>query len=137
MPASSWGPPGVKSRMSYQARMRMPLLIVTARTGACGKTKRTAGLGGNLQLRHDRHEVVAVGAEAMQPDDGGRRRRGGRQHDSIRGFLLQQLRYFQLRGLPAASHAIAVARRLWRVASCFASVIHSTYSRCCEGLKAA
>src|SRR5688500_9590879 len=30
--------------MSYQARMRMPLLIVTGRTGACGKTKRTGCL---------------------------------------------------------------------------------------------
>ena len=28
--------------MSYQARMRMPWLIVTGRTGACGKMKRTA-----------------------------------------------------------------------------------------------
>ena len=33
--------------MSYHARMRMPLLIVTARTGACGKTKRTATAGGS------------------------------------------------------------------------------------------
>src|SRR5262245_54598264 len=43
MPASSSGPPP-NWKMSYHARMRMPLLIVTARTGACGKTKRT-GLG--------------------------------------------------------------------------------------------
>jgi hypothetical protein len=27
--------------MSYQARMRMPWLMVTGRIGACGKTKRT------------------------------------------------------------------------------------------------
>jgi hypothetical protein len=29
--------------MSYQARIDMPLLIVTGRTGACGNTKRNAG----------------------------------------------------------------------------------------------
>src|SRR6185437_12608536 len=29
--------------MSYQARIDMPLLIVTGRTGACGNTKRSAG----------------------------------------------------------------------------------------------
>src|SRR6267378_7746988 len=33
------------SVMSYQARMRMPPLIVTGWTGACGKTKRIAALG--------------------------------------------------------------------------------------------
>jgi hypothetical protein len=35
-----------KSLMSYQARMRMPLLIVTGCTGACGNTKRNAGQPG-------------------------------------------------------------------------------------------
>src|SRR5690606_24859895 len=39
-PASS---SALKLRMSYQARMRMPLLMVTARIGACGNTKRKAG----------------------------------------------------------------------------------------------
>src|SRR3981081_713445 len=33
------------SVMSYHARIRMPPLIVTGRTGACGKTKRIADLG--------------------------------------------------------------------------------------------
>src|SRR5882762_3792250 len=33
------------SAMSYHARMRMPPLIVTGRTGACGNTKRIAALG--------------------------------------------------------------------------------------------
>jgi len=33
------------SVMSYHARIRMPPLIVTGRTGACGKTKRIAALG--------------------------------------------------------------------------------------------
>jgi len=33
-----FGPPP-NWRMSYQARMRMPWLIVTGRTGACGNTK--------------------------------------------------------------------------------------------------
>src|SRR5688500_266985 len=42
-PASSWRWAISRPRMSYQARICMPLLIVTARTGACGKTKRTAG----------------------------------------------------------------------------------------------
>src|SRR5688572_3984980 len=41
IPASSSGPPP-NWKMSYQARMRMPLLIVTGRIGACGNTKRTA-----------------------------------------------------------------------------------------------
>src|SRR5690606_31135756 len=36
--------------------------------------------------------------------------------------------YFQLRRLPSAIHSIAVASRLSRVASVFASVIHSMYS---------
>ena len=37
--------------------------------------------------------------------------------------------YFQLRDFPSAIHSIACARRFCRVASCLASVIHSTYSR--------
>jgi hypothetical protein len=41
------------------------------------------------------------------------------QHDS----------YFQFRRLPSLSHSIAVAMRFCRVASCFASAIHSRYSR--------
>jgi hypothetical protein len=32
--------------MSYHARIAMPLLIVTDRTGACGNTKRRAGQSG-------------------------------------------------------------------------------------------
>jgi len=40
IPASSSRPPP-NWKMSYQARMRMPLLMVTGRIGACGKTKRT------------------------------------------------------------------------------------------------
>ena len=42
--------------------------------------------------------------------------------------------YFQLCGLPSAIHSIAVSRRLVRVASVFASVIHSMYSRLLLGL---
>ena len=44
--------------------------------------------------------------------------------------------YFQLRGLPSAIHSIAWATRRFRVASVFASVIHSRYSRRWLGLKA-
>ena len=55
----------------------MPPLIVTGRTGACGNTKRIAGHSGPQQLGHDRREVVAVGAQAMQPDDGPDRARAG------------------------------------------------------------
>ena len=44
IPASSSGPPPI-CRMSYQARMRMPMLMVTGRCGAFGKMKRT-GLRG-------------------------------------------------------------------------------------------
>src|SRR5712692_92031 len=40
MPFSSSAPPP-NWKMSYQARMRMPWLMVTGRTGACGNTKRT------------------------------------------------------------------------------------------------
>ena len=65
MPASSSGPPP-NWKMSYHARMRMPWLMVTGRIGACGKTKRTGLV--QAQLRHDRLEVVAVGAQAVQPD---------------------------------------------------------------------
>src|SRR5713226_41781 len=36
------------SVMSYQARMRMPPLIVTGCTGACGKTKRIANWGSRI-----------------------------------------------------------------------------------------
>src|SRR4249919_2543780 len=41
----------------------------------------------------------------------------------------QQFIYFQLRGLPSASHSIACASRFRRVSSRLASVIQSTYSR--------
>src|SRR6266481_1757286 len=37
--------------------------------------------------------------------------------------------YFQFRGLPSDSHSRVIARRRARVSACFASVIHSTYSR--------
>src|SRR5262245_62729680 len=37
--------------------------------------------------------------------------------------------YFQFRGLPSVSHSMVVVSRRARVSSCFASVIHSTYSR--------
>jgi hypothetical protein len=40
--------------------------------------------------------------------------------------------YFQFLVLPSASHAIAVATRFSRVASVFASLIHSMYSRWCH-----
>jgi hypothetical protein len=46
-----------------------------------------ARVRGQLQLRHDRHEVVPVGTEAVQPDHAGRGLRRGRQDDGIRGFL--------------------------------------------------
>ncbi len=48
MPASSARPSAVSVLMSYQARMRMPMLSVTGRTRACGNTKRTASAGGNF-----------------------------------------------------------------------------------------
>ena len=54
--------------MSYQARIDIPLLIVTGCTGACGKTNRI-GAARQVELADDRHEVAAVGAEAVQPDD--------------------------------------------------------------------
>src|SRR5690606_29168880 len=45
-PASSARFSMLRSRMSYQARMGTPPLMVTGRTGACGKTKRRAGQPG-------------------------------------------------------------------------------------------
>src|SRR5262245_9150648 len=47
-PASSARPSAVSVLMSYQARMRMPMLSVTGRTGACGNTKRIPGFGGSF-----------------------------------------------------------------------------------------
>ncbi len=52
--------------------MRMPLLIVTGRTGACGNTKRTAAAGGKASSGTIGHEIVAVGTEPVQPDHAGR-----------------------------------------------------------------
>lgn len=44
--------------------------------------------------------------------------------------------YFQFRCLPSAIHPTAVASRVSRVSSVLAPVIHSTYSRCADGLNA-
>ena len=55
----------------------MPPLTVIGRLGACGNTKRIGGQSGGDQFRHDRHEIVAVGAEAVQPDHGETRIRSG------------------------------------------------------------
>ena len=41
---------------------------------------------GQLQLRHDRHEVVAVGAQAVQPDHGGLGLAGGLKRHGVFGF---------------------------------------------------
>ena len=68
--------------MSYHARIGMPLLIVTGRTGACGNTKRIGSVRRQPHLLDDRHEVVAVGAEAVQPDDGGVGTRAGFELDA-------------------------------------------------------
>ena len=68
-PASSSPIDRSKLRMSYQARMRMPPLTVTGLTGAFGNTKRHAR-SPRQQLGNDGLEVVGVGAEAVQPDDG-------------------------------------------------------------------
>jgi hypothetical protein len=48
---------------------------------------------GQVQLAHDRHEVVAVGAQAVQPDDGNLRIVGGVDRD-----VFQQLAH----GLPCS-----------------------------------
>ena len=44
--------------------------MVTGRTGACGNTKRNCRHAVLEQLGHQRFEVVAIGAEAVHPDDG-------------------------------------------------------------------
>ena len=48
IPGSSARPSAVSVLMSYQARMRMPMLSVTGLTGACGNTKRRPGAGGSF-----------------------------------------------------------------------------------------
>src|SRR5450830_1346692 len=48
----------------------------------------------------------------------------------------QHFAYFQFLAFPSASHSTACAIRFSRVASVFASVIHSTYSRLKLGLPA-
>src|SRR5262249_50833395 len=72
-------------------------------------------------------------------DDPGHARPSSTGPELIRRFPCrassQQRAYFQCRDLPSAIHSIAWARRRWRVSSVFASVIHSTYSRLCDGLK--
>ena len=68
--------------MSYQARIDIPLLIVTGCTGACGKTNRI-GSAGRSSSPHDRHEVAAVGAEAVQPDDAPLRVAAGLELDRV------------------------------------------------------
>ena len=47
-PSSSARPSAVSVLMSYQARIRMPMLSVTGRTRACGNTKRTPGESGSF-----------------------------------------------------------------------------------------
>ena len=51
--------------------MGMPPLMVTGRIGALGKTKRQARSPRRHEFRHDGFEIMAVGAQAMQPDDRG------------------------------------------------------------------
>jgi hypothetical protein len=57
--------------MSYHARMAMPPLIVTGRTGAFGKHEAPGALAAGHDFGHDGLEIMRIGAEAMQPDDGG------------------------------------------------------------------
>ena len=83
MPLSSSAVRRSIATMSYQARMAYPPLSVTGRTGACGKTKRSAALARAHQLRHDRLEVMAVGAQPVQPDHGGLRVAAGFDLDCI------------------------------------------------------
>ena len=51
--------------MSYHAGISIPPLMVTARSGACGKDEAHAG---QLEVGDDGLEVVAVRAQAVQPD---------------------------------------------------------------------
>ena len=55
-------------RMSYHARIGMPPLIVTGAHRRMRKHEAQRRPVAVDQLRHDRREVVAVGAEAVQPD---------------------------------------------------------------------
>ena len=117
IPGSSARPSAVSVLMSYQARMRMPMLSVTGLARRVREHEAQARRGRQLQLRHDRHEVVAVGAEAVQPDDARRRLRRGRQDDGVRGFLdavahgLSSSGTSSCAACPSASHSIVVARR--------------------------
>ena len=57
--SSSWRVKSLpKARMSYHARIRTPPLIVTARTGACGNTKRSPGQPG-------RSNCGTIGAKSL------------------------------------------------------------------------
>ena len=82
---------GARGSMSYHARIFAPPLIVTARIGACGKTNLRPARP-VAELRHDRLEIVAVGAEAMQPDHRGgwvRCRSTSSMRSSAIGMLLR------------------------------------------------
>ncbi len=86
-------------RCRTKAHPDMPPLIVISRTAlrACGtKLRQLQGRPCAVdELRHDRLEVMAIGAQAMQPDHGVARVRGGFEFDRlvrhwvVRGYCLR------------------------------------------------
>ena len=75
----------------------------------------------NPRQRKQRAQEVNAGTD----NDGRSSDPGSLIHQRV----TQPCMYFQLRGLLSAIHPTAVAKRLARVAPCFASSSHSTYSR--------
>ena len=75
---------------------------------------------GSVAAQQELVQPIAQAADAIVEDDGCR---------SAPSRCFHFGSYFQLRLLPSDSHPTAVAIRFCRVASVFASVTHSTYSR--------
>ena len=58
--------------------------MVTGITGAWGKTKRTGPTASRLELLRHRHEIVAIGTQAVQHDDRGNGQRTGFDIDGFK-----------------------------------------------------
>ena len=104
--------------------MGMPPLMVTGRTGAFGKTKRQARSPAPHELRDDGLEIMAVGAQAVQPDHGGIRLCGAVSTsmvssigDNVPGNQRQLDRLEYHRGMPVTFDHLrryAIARSLFK-----------------------
>jgi hypothetical protein len=73
--------------MSYQARIGRPPLRLTRAYRRVREDEAQAVPGRQTQLGDDGHEIMAVRAQAVQPDDGGIGGALGFQGDGGGGFL--------------------------------------------------